>query len=143
MYVNIDKGRVEIIYVTRNDGIITISPDYVLRLHDYCQHGINTKSVNITSSYCLYRICRARTFCVNFSLQTIWFDSLDCKSKTEVPRDVRNSKVRTQDKFRRNWSRHYNTCKSQIGTGPGVRRSKRPLLACRTRCKCSMETSHN
>ena len=23
------------------------------------------------------------------------------------------------------------------GTGPGVRRSKRPLLACRTRCKCS------
>ena len=24
-------------------------------------------------------------------------------------------------------------------TGPSVRRSKRPLLACRTRCKCSME----
>ena len=33
--------------------------------------------------------------------------------------------------------------KSQSGTGPGVRRSKRPLLACRTRCKCSMEISHN
>ena len=29
------------------------------------------------------------------------------------------------------------------GAGPGVRRSKRPLLACRTRCKCSMETSRN
>ena len=28
-------------------------------------------------------------------------------------------------------------------TGPGVRRSKRPLLAYCTRCKCSMETSHN
>ena len=26
-------------------------------------------------------------------------------------------------------------------TGPGVRRSKRPLLTCRTRCKRSMETS--
>ena len=26
------------------------------------------------------------------------------------------------------------------GTGPGVRRSKRPLLASRTRCKCPMET---
>ena len=26
---------------------------------------------------------------------------------------------------------------------PGVRRSKRPLLACRTRCICSMETLHN
>ena len=35
------------------------------------------------------------------------------------------------------------TCKSESGTGPGVRRSKRPLLACRTRCICSMETLHN
>ena len=35
---------------------------------------------------------------------------------------------------------HRNTCKSQSWTGPGVRRSSRPLLACRTRCKCSMET---
>ena len=32
------------------------------------------------------------------------------------------------------------TCKSQSGTGPGVRRSKRPPLACCTR---SMETLHN
>ena len=29
------------------------------------------------------------------------------------------------------------------GTGPGVRRSKRPLLACRARCICSMETLYN
>ena len=64
-------------------------------------------------------------------------------SKREVPRGVRNSKVRRQDKFRRDWSRHYHKCKSQSGTGPGVRRSKRPLLACRTRCICSMETLHN
>ena len=35
------------------------------------------------------------------------------------------------------------TCKSQSGTGPGVRRSKLPLLACCTRCKCSTETSQN
>ena len=64
-------------------------------------------------------------------------------SKREVPRGVRNSKVRRQDKFRRDWSRHKNTCKSQSGTGPGVRRSKRPLSACHTRCICSMETLHN
>ena len=65
-------------------------------------------------------------------------------SKREVPRDVQNSKVRRQDKFRRDWSRHKNTCKSQSGTGPGVWRSKYPLLACRTRCIiCSMETLHN
>ena len=28
------------------------------------------------------------------------------RSKREVPRGVRNSKVRRQDKFRRDWSRH-------------------------------------
>ena len=28
------------------------------------------------------------------------------QSKREVPRGVRNSKVRRQDKFRRDWSRH-------------------------------------
>ena len=28
------------------------------------------------------------------------------------------------------------------GTGPGVRRSKRPVSACYSRRKCSMETSH-
>ena len=28
---------------------------------------------------------------------------------------------------------------SQSGTSPGVRRSKRPMLACHTRCKCSIE----
>ena len=67
----------------------------------------------------------------------------ELRSKREVPRGVRNSKVRRQDKFRRDWSRHKNTCKSLSGTGPGVRRSKRPLLACRTRCICSMETLHN
>ena len=30
----------------------------------------------------------------------------ELKNKREVPRDVRNSKVRRQDKFRRDWSRH-------------------------------------
>ena len=57
--------------------------------------------------------------------------------KTKVPRDVRNSKVRKQDKFSRDWSRHSNTCKSQSGTGLGAR-SKRPLLACSARCKRSL-----
>ena len=28
------------------------------------------------------------------------------------------------------------------GTGPGVRRSTRPLSACYTRCKCSIKSSH-
>ena len=29
------------------------------------------------------------------------------------------------------------------GTEPGVRKGKCSLLACHTRCKCSMETTHN
>ena len=29
------------------------------------------------------------------------------------------------------------------GTEPGVRKGKRSLLACHTRCKCSMETTRN
>ena len=66
--------------------------------------------------------------------------TIQLNNKREVPRDVRNSKVRRQDKFRRDWSRHKNTFKSQRGTGPGFRRSKRPLLACHTRCIFSMET---
>ena len=57
------------------------------------------------------------------------------RSKTEVQRDIQNSKVRKQDKFRRDWSQHQNTCKSQSGTRPGVRRSKLPLFACCTLCK--------
>ena len=61
------------------------------------------------------------------------------RRKREVPRDVRNSKVRIQ--FRRDWSRHQNTCNSQSGTGPGVRRSKLPLSACHNRCRCAMETN--
>ena len=31
----------------------------------------------------------------------------------------------------------------KVGQDQGVRRSKRPLLACRTRCICSMETLQN
>ena len=70
-------------------------------------------------------------------------DNFKTRSKTEVTMDVRNSKVWKHDKFRRDWPRHENTCKSQSGTGPGARRGKCHLLACHTRCKCSMETSHN
>ena len=31
----------------------------------------------------------------------------------------------------------------KTGTEPGVRKGKRSLLASHTRCKCSMETTHN
>ena len=40
-------------------------------------------------------------------------------SKIELPRDVRNSKGRRHDKFRKDWSQHKNKCKSQMGQGQG------------------------
>ena len=61
-------------------------------------------------------------------------------SKIEVPKDVRNSKVWTHDKFKRDSSRRKNTCKSQSGTELGVRRSKRLLSECNTGCKCPFDT---
>ena len=37
------------------------------------------------------------------------------EAKTEVPRDVRNSKVRKQDKFRRKWSQHRTLASPKVG----------------------------
>ena len=38
-----------------------------------------------------------------------------------------------------NWSKSKSP---KGGTEPGVRKGKRSLLVCQTRCKCSIETSH-
>ena len=45
------------------------------------------------------------------------------------------------DKFGKELGSTSRTYASPKRTGPGVRRSKRPLSACPTRCKCYMETS--
>ena len=44
-----------------------------------------------------------------------------------------------------NWSQQseHMQAPQKGGTEPGVRRGKRSLLASHTRCKCSMETTHN
>ena len=47
----------------------------------------------------------------------------------------KGKKVREKD-----WSQQVEHIQVPNGTGPGVRR-KRPLSACYTRCKCSLETS--
>ena len=47
------------------------------------------------------------------------------------------------DKFGKGLVLTSRTYASPKGTGPGVRRSKRPLSACHTRRKCSMETTQN
>ena len=73
---------------------------------------------------------------------TFWL-SVRCKIKKE-PRDIRRAvsgKITTSsEKGLVSTSRTYVSPK---GTGPGVRRSKRPLSACHNRRKCSMETYQN
>ena len=51
---------------------------------------------------------RKKYFCIALLEIVILYSASEAldyhKSKREVPRDVRNSKVREQDKFRRDWS---------------------------------------
>ena len=55
------------------------------------------------------------------------------KGKIEkVPRGIRGEKSSKDMASSRN-----------LGMEPGVRKGKRSLLASHTRCKCSMETTHN
>ena len=50
---------------------------------------------------------------------------------------------KNNDKFGKGLVSTSRTYASPKGTGPGVRRSKRPLSACHTRRKCSPETTQN
>ena len=55
-----------------------------------------------------------------------------CKSKIEVPRDVRNSKGPKTLQVQKRMVSTLEQMQVQNWTGPGVRRRKRPLLASRT-----------
>ena len=50
---------------------------------------------------------------------------------------------KNNDKFGKGLVSTSRTYASPKGTGPGVRRSKRPLSVCHACRKCSMETTHN
>ena len=67
------------------------------------------------------------------------------KSKIEkVPRGIRGEKSSKDMASSRNLVSTIGALASpKMGTEPGVRKGKRSLLACHTRCKCSMETTHN
>ena len=55
-------------------------------------------------------------------------------NKIEVPRDVRNTKGPYTLQVQERMVSTLEQMQVPNGTGPGVRRSKRPLLASRTRC---------
>ena len=67
------------------------------------------------------------------------------QSKIEkVPRDIQGTKSSKDIANSRNLVSTIGAQASQKrGTEPGVRKGKRSLLACHSRCKCSMETTHN
>ena len=94
--VKIDYGvhynlLAEIIYTTfsNNDAV-----------YDFYKCNIK---LHKTSNHNRYNTCTFMVLCWSY-----WYAILfsDFKSKREVQREVGNSKVRKQDKFRRNWSRH-------------------------------------
>ena len=66
-------------------------------------------------------------------------------SKIEkVPRGIRGEKSSKDIASSRNLVSTIGALASpKMGTEPGVRKGKRSLLASHTRCKCSMETTHN
>ena len=73
------------------------------------------------------------------------FEVLMTKGKIEkVPRDIQvKSRVKTWQ-ARGIWSQQLEQKHvTKRGTEPGVRKGKRSLLASHTRCKCSMETTHD
>ena len=62
----------------------------------------------------------------------------------KVPRGIRGEKSSKDMASSRNLVSTIGALASpKMGTEPGVRKGKRSLLACHTRCKCSMETTHN
>ena len=61
----------------------------------------------------------------------------------KVPRGIRSEKsskdtASSANLVATNWSKS-----QKRGSKPGVRKGKRSLLACQTRCKCSIETTRN
>ena len=68
----------------------------------------------------------------------------DTKQNRESTEENSKSIVRkNKDKFGKGLVSTSRTYASPKGTGPSVRKSKRPLSACHTRRKCSMETTQN
>ena len=67
------------------------------------------------------------------------------KSKIEkAPRGIRGEKSSKDTASCRNLVSTTGALASpKMGTEPGVRKGKRSLLTCHTRCKCSMETTRN
>ena len=77
-----------------------------------------------------------------FSLK---FTTVDGEAKSRKYRGVFKEKSRVKTwQLRRIWSQQLEHKQvSKRGTEPGVQKGKRTLIACHTRCKCSMETTHN
>ena len=91
-----------------------------------------------------YQNCFIQKYCIVVYLKDLLFlykDNSQAKRKYRGMFETQKSENKTRSGEICLDIRTHASPKS--GTGPGVRRSKRPLLANRTRCTCSMETSHN
>ena len=129
---SIIKGSfVSLLFIT---GVPSQTRDADSTLAPYVIHGIQRARAVLCCTFVTLRL-----YSVSVLPYFVMTGEMKAKEKYRGIFEIQKS----GDKFRRDWSRHKNTCKSQSGKGPGIRRSKRPLLACCIRCICSMETLHN
>ena len=96
----------------------------------------NVRNVFPASTSLLLTICSTGVF---FLFIWSWISKIE-----KVPRGIRGEKSSKDMASSRNLVSTIGALASpKMGTEPGVRKGKRSLLACQTRCKCSMETTHN
>ena len=108
---------------------IMIDIIYLQLFRNTTNHPISSKSHPSATENKIYRLKREGVY----------------KSKIEKVPMVFKVKGRVKTcQIRRIWSQTLEHKQvSNRGTEQGVRKGKRALLACHTRCKCSMESNHN
>ena len=91
--------------------------------------------------------CYVSPLHVQLQIYNVCNESLTMWSKIEkVPRGIRGEKSSKErhGNFEKSGLNNWSISKSQNGgTEPGARKGKRSLLVYLTRCKCSIETTHN
>ena len=90
-----------------------------------------------------YHLQRTYFKCKCAPSQNMFFRDLIPSKIETVTRDVRSEQSgKIRQVWERDWSQQVEYMQVPNGTGPGIRRSTRPLSACYTCRECSMETSH-
>ena len=119
------------------------TPQSQYKYGKYKVHNPVTPVSHLLKSVLQFRVRFTRVPSVITEITT--YQLLETKAKSRKYQGVFKVKSRVKTwQIRGIWSQQLEHKQvPQWGTEPGVRKGKRSLLACTTRCKCSMETTHN